>query len=167
MYLFMFRNGFCHSDYSTRSFAFCIQMEEITGKRGNTSQWIHDGYEYHIDTTHPNIFRCSTRSRTGCLGVVRVDVDGLIRVCEARNGHQPNPTILEEARMRREMLQMAAETNISLKEIFDTVCRRFVSHSFYNLRDNLHQLLNGSIQCRYYSVIFAIGKMFLRRVSYT
>lgn len=102
-------------------------MQEIRGRRGNTVRYIHEGFEYHIDTTSPHLFRCATRSSTGCRGAAEVcgRLRDRVNVYTKHQGHDPNPTIIEEENMRFEMLDRAVETNAPPKEIFDAVCRRF------------------------------------------
>lgn len=109
-------------------------MEEIPGKRANTSRFIFEGYEYHIDTTSPDIYRCATRASTGCRGTARVDAQGRVSVHKPHEGHAPNLTIVREAAMRQEMIDLATRTNDDCKFIFDAVCRRFI---FYSI-DILH-----------------------------
>lgn len=104
---------------------FCnvFQMEEICGKKPGTKIYVYDDYAYNKDSRNPHILRCNTRRSSKCSGTLKVDEDGKIHLVQKHTHIQIKFRIRQNI-MKQEMLQLCRDTSLSLKEIFDNVCRK-------------------------------------------
>ncbi|KYN18196.1 hypothetical protein ALC57_09498 [Trachymyrmex cornetzi] len=98
-------------------------MEEICGRKPNTKLYFYDGYTYYKDSRNTNILRCNTRRSSLCSGILKVHNNGQIHLVQDHN-HIKMPCKAKQVIMRQEMLQLCRNSSLSLKEIFDTVCRK-------------------------------------------
>lgn len=104
-------------------------MQEVRGKFENSVRYLYEGYEYHIDTGSPHLFRCSTRQTRRCRAVAEVigqRPNQRVEVYNRHDCHPPNPTIFEETTMRQQMIDRSLETLEPPKAIFDLICSRFI-----------------------------------------
>lgn len=102
-------------------------MEVIPGRARNSLVYVFQGYTYHRDRrAGGDVYRCSSRSSTHCPGASCIGYDGTVTVF-AYHTHPPEQSVVEKAALKQQMLLMCRETQLSLREIFDTVCLRFVT----------------------------------------
>ncbi|XP_067217031.1 uncharacterized protein [Linepithema humile] len=99
-------------------------MEEINGRKSGTIIYVYDDYTYNKDSRNPNILRCNTRRSTNCFGTLKVDKDGKIHLVQDHT-HVPIKWKVRHFIMKQEMLQLCRDTSLPLKEIFDSVCRKY------------------------------------------
>ena len=100
-------------------------MEEILGKKPGTKVFVYNNYTYNKDSRNPNILRCSTRRSSKCSGTLKVDENGKISLIQDHT-HIPIKWKVKQFLMKQEMLKLCRDTSLSLKEIFDCVCRKYV-----------------------------------------
>ena len=102
-------------------------MDELPGKRRGTSKFIYGGYGYHRDPTSVgnNVYRCSARSASRCIGSVRVDGNE-VHVMRPHN-HPANPHLLQEALIKVELLRLCRETSRTFDDIYREVALRYIS----------------------------------------
>jgi hypothetical protein len=98
-------------------------MEEINGKKPGTIIYVYDDYIYNKDSRNPKILRCNTRRSSKCPGTLKVDEDGKIHLVQDHN-HIQIKWKVRQFIMKQEMLQLCRDSSLSLKEIFDSVCRK-------------------------------------------
>lgn len=105
-------------------------MEEAPGERPGTRRFFHGGYAYHFDVREGdlgqnNLYRCASRTRSLCRGTARVERGNVI-VISPHDQHAPNPNIVEEARMKGELLELARGTLRAFRQLHDEVAARYV-----------------------------------------
>ena len=98
-------------------------MEEINGKRPGTIIYVYDDYTYNKNSRNPNILRCNTRRSSKCSGTLKVDVNGKIHLVQDHT-HIQIKWKVRQSIMKQEMLQLCRDSSLSLKKIFDSVCRK-------------------------------------------
>lgn len=98
-------------------------MEEFPGKRTNSRIYVFSGYTYHKDKRCEYIYRCTKRRNFKCRG--RLQQEGEIYTLMAEHDHPPKATSSEILKMKKEMKEMCKQRDISSKEIFDRVSRRY------------------------------------------
>ncbi|XP_071575450.1 uncharacterized protein [Temnothorax nylanderi] len=99
-------------------------MEEICGKKPGSIIYVYDDYTYNKDSRNTNILRCNTRRSTKCPGTLKIDKDGKIHIVQDHN-HLKVQWKAKQFAMKQEMLQLCRDTSLPLKEIFDSVCRKY------------------------------------------
>lgn len=104
-------------------------MEMFRGKKEGTQIYMYDDYLYSIDSRYDNVFRCNTRRTTKCPGSCIVHNNNNVEVVREHN-HPKTPFMKEQYEMKEEILQLCRETNMALKNIFDSVCRRYICINF-------------------------------------
>lgn len=117
-------------------------MEVISGKQKGTFIYVHNGYTYNMDKRVKNTYPCSRRRAIKCPGVAKV-TDGQVHV-QTLHQHPPDSMKVEKSNMQSEMLRLARESLLPLKEIFDNVCRTYVVLCYYKLQ---RVLFNSYILC--------------------
>lgn len=98
-------------------------MDEICGKQPGTTVYVYNNYTYNQDCRNKKILRCSTRRSSKCSGTISIDNDGEIHLIQDHN-HIETQDKVNQFIMKQEMLKLCRETQLSLKEIFDSVCRK-------------------------------------------
>ncbi|XP_070168539.1 uncharacterized protein [Polyergus mexicanus] len=99
-------------------------MEEICGNKTGTIIYVYNDYTYNKDSRNPNILRCNTRRSSKCSGTLKVDKDGKIHLVQDHT-HIEIKWKVRQSIMKQEMLQLCRNTTLPLKEIFDSVCRKY------------------------------------------
>lgn len=56
--------------------------------------------------------------------------DNIVNILKEHN-HPKSQFIKAQIKMKEEMLRLSRETNTGLKEIFDTICRRYIHLNFF------------------------------------
>ncbi|XP_039302646.1 uncharacterized protein LOC105206370 [Solenopsis invicta] len=116
-------------------------MEQFPGERIGTSIYVYDNYVYHKDKRCQGIFRCSARRSEESYAILKQNLDDTYTLSSSHT-HLPDNVILEQLRMKQEMLQMCRETLMKPKEIFDTVCRRYPTAATEVTYNSMRSLLN-------------------------
>lgn len=99
-------------------------MERVQGQRSNTSKYYYNGFWFHKDSSYPHIRICADR-HAGC--TVRITVEnGVVVYCPGEHEHDIRDDALRLYMTGQEMLRLADTTHNSYRDIFDTVCRRYV-----------------------------------------
>jgi len=98
-------------------------MEKICGKRPGTIIYVYNDFTYNEDSRNPNILRCNTRRSSKCPGTLKIDKDGKVHLLQDHT-HIQIKWKVRQSIMKQEMLQLCRDTSLSLKEIFDNVCRK-------------------------------------------
>lgn len=98
-------------------------MEEINGKQPGTTVYVYNDYTYNKDSRNKNILRCSTRRSSKCPGTIYIDKDSKIHFIHGHNHIETEEKVIQFI-MKQEMLNLCRETQLPLKEIFDSVCRK-------------------------------------------
>lgn len=106
-------------------------MQIVPGKKKGSLLYVYDDYLYYMDSRYNNVFRCNTRRTTKCSGSVAFQ-DNIVTVLKKHN-HPETPFIKAQIEMKEEMLKRSRETHTALKEIFDSVCRRFNYFLFFSV----------------------------------
>lgn len=109
-------------------------MEEICGKKSGTKIYVYDNYSYNKDSRNPNILRCNTRRSSKCSGTLKIDKDGRIHLVQDHT-HIPIKCKVKQSIMKQEMLQCCRDTSLPLKEIFDSVCRKYLKFCLFIYTD--------------------------------
>jgi len=98
-------------------------MEKICGKRPGTIIYVHNDFTYNKDSRNLNILQCNTRRSSKCPGTLKIDKDGKVHLLQ-NHTHIQIKWKVKQSIMKQEMLQLCRDTSLSLKEIFDNVCRK-------------------------------------------
>ncbi|XP_071568435.1 uncharacterized protein [Temnothorax nylanderi] len=118
-----------------------MHMEEICGKQPGTTLYVYDDYSYNKDSRNQNILRCSTRRSSKCPGAINLENDQ-IRLVHDHN-HTKTQWKIVQSTMKQEMLKLCRETSLSLKDIFDNVCRQYpdaaINLSYASLKSTLYR----------------------------
>nr|XP_012231364.1 PREDICTED: uncharacterized protein LOC105677363 [Linepithema humile] len=119
-------------------------MNKIPGKQPGTTVYVYNDYTYNKDSRNNHILRCSTRRSSRCPGTIIIDKNGEIHLNQEHN-HTNNKTQwkIQQSAMILEMLQLCRETTLPLKEIFDSICRKYpeeaITLSYATLRCTLYR----------------------------
>ncbi|KYN02586.1 hypothetical protein ALC62_06586 [Cyphomyrmex costatus] len=117
-------------------------MEEVCGRKPSTKLYFYYGYTYYKDSRNTNILRCNTRRSTQCSGTLKVHENGKIHLVQDHN-HIKMPCKAKQVIMKQEMLQLCRNSSLSLKEIFDIVCRKYpetaVTLSYASMKSTLYR----------------------------
>jgi len=93
-----------------------LGYEENNGK--TIAVFIYDGHRYHFDKRSKDIYRCALRRTSNCCGVLLRNQDETYTLKTSHN-HSANKTVLQETKMKEEMLRIYRETSNKPKDIFD------------------------------------------------
>lgn len=96
-------------------------MEALQGKRNNTNVFVHQDHSYHLDKRSGKIYRCSKRKVYNCSGVLIPN--GNTYTLKKSHNHLPQSNLLNILKLKRKMRDVAVQSFISNKEIFDSVSR--------------------------------------------
>ncbi|XP_070519757.1 uncharacterized protein [Cardiocondyla obscurior] len=117
-------------------------MEEICGKKPGTKIYVYRGYAYNKDSRNSSILRCNTRRSSKCSGTLKVNEDGQICLVQ-EHIHAPIKYRTTRNIMIQEMLQQCRDTSLSLKDIFDNICRKYpetaTTVSYTTLKSTLYR----------------------------
>ncbi|XP_011860151.1 PREDICTED: uncharacterized protein LOC105557506 isoform X2 [Vollenhovia emeryi] len=117
-------------------------MQEIRGKQPGTTVYVYNDFTYNQDVRNKKILRCSTRRCSKCPGTIYIDNDGKIHLLHGHN-HIEAQEKVKQSIMKQEMLKLCRESHLSLKEIFDSVCRKYpetaIRLSYATLKSTLYR----------------------------
>ena len=103
-----------------------FQIITLDGIRGDTRKYFYDGFIYHLDgraNLRSCIYRCNTRSSTGCTGKIYVEA-GRIVAAEPHENHEPEVDFLRKYEFRREIYRLCEESFDTFEDIFNNVSLR-------------------------------------------